>query len=539
MAYGMTVSAISKKVVSSIDYSNRRLLMVCLAALVVMSLVAVSNESFWIDEFATFHFARQPTLRAMWQEMLRFHWPEIQAPLYMAYIWCWFKAFGAGEWVLRMAGIPWFLAGAFLFIGSWREKEQRRFACMAVVVNPFVWYYLNEARLYSMQMGFALMTVAALIRLQSCACVEDRPPVLWLIVFCLSSLLLSALNALGMIWVSAAWLVLPSFVKPKTLRTWLHQYWPLGVATAAGFVACAGYYLWTQSQHIAPTAGKTDWRALGFVLYEQLGFNGWGPGRLALRNGGINTLKPWAPALAFYGVSLGCVLGAGVIELVRQHRGRCLMIVLVALAFPTAFLVAVGLRSQFRLLGRHFAPISAALILLISIGILGLWRSRSSWARVMCSIFLLLSALSCLNERFSPRHARDDYRSAARVANSCLQRAGQVWWNADQFGAQYYGVPITKTEPSAGQAWLVVRPVHGFEKEVAVPDVVIASTKRDIYDPTGALNDFLKRKGYAAIQNFPAFIVFKRRDTVSDGAVVNAARDLGAEAKQGRLRTMK
>src|SRR5262245_36870924 len=70
----------------------------------LVCLLAVSKESFWIDEFTTTHFASQPSLRAMWKEMLGLRWPELQAPLYMAYMWFWQHLFGNGEWVSRFAG---------------------------------------------------------------------------------------------------------------------------------------------------------------------------------------------------------------------------------------------------------------------------------------------------------------------------------------------------------------------------------------------------------------------------------------------------
>ena len=479
----------------------------------LLGLGAISTESFWIDEFSTAHFASQASLKAEWQEILRLRWPELQAPFYMAYIWTWAKVFGIGEWSLRFAGIPWFIAGALIFVMAWRKPQQRLFVCLAVVLNPFIWYYLNEARLYSMQLGCALATVGCLVRLMSNDGESDSP---WVLGFCVSSLLLAAVNVLGMIWLGAALLSLPVLFTKPVLLNWLRKYTALAVCTALGFCLCGLYYLWAQAQHVAPTAGKTTWQTLCFVVYEQLGFNGLGPGRLALREGGMAQLKRWVPWLALYGLSLACVLAAAVRELFRQSSKRFLLIGLF-LSLPGLFLVVMALHSNFRLLGRHFAPLAAVIALVIGVGGLSLWSAKAVWSKLVLLLFCLLTTWSCLAERFSERHAKDDYRAAAAIAKRCLQQHKQVWWNADSFGAEYYRVPLAERSSAPNQARLVVWPPLGFEGNAPPPDVVIASTKQDVYDPKGAVREYLSRNGYLAVQKLPAFVIFRTSGRGPDG----------------------
>src|SRR4051812_33810041 len=71
-----------------------------LAAFAVCCL-AVSGQSFWIDEAAAVTKAIQPTLAGWWHEMATEWGSDKQMPLYMFVLWPWEKIFGSGEWWLR------------------------------------------------------------------------------------------------------------------------------------------------------------------------------------------------------------------------------------------------------------------------------------------------------------------------------------------------------------------------------------------------------------------------------------------------------
>ena len=136
---------------------------VVVAAFVVMSFVAISSRSFWIDEAATAVQAMQPTLGSWWQLLVQEKTAHLQMPLYMLYIWGCEKLFGSGEWTLRLANLPWFVAGAVAFIlafppgtGAGPSRPAWSLLC------PFAWYYLDEARPYAMQLGASLLAVASL-----------------------------------------------------------------------------------------------------------------------------------------------------------------------------------------------------------------------------------------------------------------------------------------------------------------------------------------------------------------------------------------
>jgi hypothetical protein len=81
--------------------------------LVVVVLTATDSRSLWIDESTTAEFVKKP-IAECWRAMRLV--PEVQQPLYMLYMWTHTHLFGSGEWVLRIAGLPWFVVGACLFV---------------------------------------------------------------------------------------------------------------------------------------------------------------------------------------------------------------------------------------------------------------------------------------------------------------------------------------------------------------------------------------------------------------------------------------
>src|SRR6266581_3044363 len=98
--------------------------------------------------------------------MLAITYPEVQMPLYLFYLWGWDKLCGHSEWSLRLAALPWFVPGVAVFLYSLRRVGNRGVAIILVTgSNAFLWYYLNEARLYAMQAGVSCLIFAALATL--------------------------------------------------------------------------------------------------------------------------------------------------------------------------------------------------------------------------------------------------------------------------------------------------------------------------------------------------------------------------------------
>lgn len=96
---------------------STRWIVLLLGISLMAGLVAVSPESFWIDEGWTAFFAAQPDFGSLAAAMKIETVSDVQVPFYVAYLWVWEKAFGPGEWTLRAANLPWLLLGhaALLF----------------------------------------------------------------------------------------------------------------------------------------------------------------------------------------------------------------------------------------------------------------------------------------------------------------------------------------------------------------------------------------------------------------------------------------
>jgi hypothetical protein len=114
-------------------------------------------------------------------------------------------------------------------------------------------------------------------------------------------------------------------------------------------------------------------------------------------------------------------------------------------------------------------------------------------------VFLGFNLASCLLLRFSPVHAKEDYRGAAAIANGALARGETVWWSACRTAAWVYHVPITLAEDAEpGKALWIESAKEGFQQHLPKPDLVLTS-KPDLYDANGALARYLSEMGFRPI----------------------------------------
>lgn len=479
----------------------------------VVVLLAVHGGSLWIDEFGTAAFASQPTLSAWWREMRTTPFAEAQMPFYLLYVWCWEKLFGPGELSLRLAAAPWLVAGVVAYGGAvqklWRTSLP---IVLMVITSPFIWYYLNEARLYAMQMGAASMVLAALIALVSVAGTESEER-RWLFVGAFGLILLSVISIIGMIWAAAALLAVLTLFPSTKIKKWGRQQRTLWWVLAVLLLLLGLYYLGTVLRGARATnVGTTNWQTIVFIFYEQLGFSGIGPGRLELREQGMGALRPFLPPLIVFAVLLATIYGVGFMALWRDGGAGRFWRVVAGLGIPTSFLLGTGFISHFRVLGRHFTPLLPVLLFVAAAGVHVLWKRGVGW-RFVVVIFLGLSAGSCLQIRFAARHAKDDYRAAAFLAGQALRRGETVWWNADAAGPKYYGLP-TGNEPSAAGAVVVVNNLSLDELPSGKSPEWVLVSKTDTYDQRGAVQRYLANGGYRATTNLAAFVIWRNAGRV-------------------------
>ncbi len=386
-----------------------------LAGLVCVA--AVTRQSLWIDEALTAAKASARGLPAWWQAMLTDRASDLQMPLYMFYIWGFAKLFGTSEWVLRIANLPWFVAGVAAFVGALAGRRKQALGLVALV-SPFAWYYLDEARPYAMQLGASLIIFAALFRLSQNQELSPAQEQRWVAAFFFAVLMLCGSSLLGMIWAGAAGLSVPVIFSRRRLGELLrvHQ---LVWATLAVAVAAAGvYYFWTMKLGArASDVGQTDGRNVVFIAYELFGLSGLGPGRLEIREGGAGAFVPFAIPLIIYGVLAADLAILGFRQLWRSLPRRTLLGLALAIGAPALAILAAGFALHFRVLGRHFTPLLTVVWVILWLGLEARWSRRHWMSKALAGGFVILSVASCLSIRFAARHEKDDYRGAAGIAN--------------------------------------------------------------------------------------------------------------------------
>ena len=493
------------------DSDHRRWIWVALFFLAV-ALAATSNQSFWIDEFCTAKAARNPSLLGTWLDLVRNRPSELQMPFFIAYVWAYKKVFGGGELALRLSALPFFVSGmTLLVVATARRWRQHWPVAAALGLSPFAWYYLNEARPYALQLGATAMIVAALTRLSETAPIERKTEGRWLGVYLLGVSLLSTSNLLGEMWAGAALLaVFVAVPKPRWSAWWTTYRWRL-LCTGAVLLSVGCYYLWTLQIGARATAiATTNLQTFLFIFYEQLGFVGPGPGRNELREIGVQALKPFAAGLAVHGLVTGLVMMAGLAALWKQVSCRRLFLLLACVAVPAGLILLAGVVTHFRVLGRHFVPLTVLFLLIIGAGLLRLWAHQGWLRRGIAVCFLVLSLVSCVQVRVAERHTKEDYRQAAAIAKAALARGEIVWWNAADIGADYYHLPISTNSSPTEAALLVFDPRPGFDASLPPPDL-IAVSKPDIYDRQGVLAAYLQKHRYQKVASFMAFSVWRKQ----------------------------
>ncbi|MDF3129311.1 hypothetical protein P0Y35_08895 [Kiritimatiellaeota bacterium B1221] len=476
---------------------NKRLYLLWLLWAVCVGLVAVSGQSLWIDEANTAVKAVQPDWTSFISRMQSETGSDAQMPGYMAIIWAWEKVADSSEWGLRALNIP-FLVMAIapvLFLGP-GEKRFRTLWILFALTSPFLWFYLDEARPYTLQFAASTFLLTGL-------CGEERHRLLRTVLFWIGLLLLCASSLTGVVFafyfglahlwiVGAGWKNQDAGLNKKML-------WVSGVSL--GLLIPLGYYYFSTllKGAAASSASKTSLESLIFSGYEYFGFLGWGPSRLQLRNDAVAALAQYKVSLGLYAVIWGAFGGLGVWSYLKQapENWKEQRPVMLACFLGALTMLGVGVVGEFRLLGRHFMPLFPFVLCIFAGMASRLWIQKRAW--VPC-LLLLASFGSALSGRFAERHLKDAYREAAEIVKNSSSRGQEIWWGADAAAAEYYGVDdLVRILDASAWSDLEVHPLPG----------VVLLSKPDIYDADRILSDYLKKQGYDIIQVMPAFTVWK------------------------------
>jgi hypothetical protein len=481
----------------------------CLLWIVGLALVlAVSRQSLWMDESDVAAIAGRGSLRDWCQNLLSLRDANMQMPVYMLYMWGWIKVVGNSEWALRAAGLVWLVPGLVAMASGFPRRTQRMAVMLVGVTNAFAWYYAGEARPYAMGLGASCLIFAALLRLGRDE-LSQRQQSRWLSGFLLGFFILCGNHMLGAVWAIAALIAAFILIPRRRLLDLWKTGWLRFVLTGLLLLVLGLYYLWTVSKGVRGTAvGRTEWKTIAFVFYEQLGLAGLGPGRIDLRQGGVESLRAYILPLAGCFVLSAILLANGIRAALRLESAKRVRALALTVALPAVILLGMGFANHFRVLGRHFAPLMPIWFCLLALGLTALWDSDGWMGRPVVAVYLLFSLCSCLSIRFAVRHQRDDYRDAAQYAKLALLQNQVVWWNADVGCARYYKMPLDTDVNGKNKAIPIFNPDAVDLAKLGKPDVIIAS-KPDIFDAAGALAEYLARNHYRAAGKLPAFTIWR------------------------------
>ena len=496
---------------------------------IFVMLLAISNESLWIDEFWTAHFGAMESFKAFYELLLV---PSgSQTPLHFLHFYLWGLFSPPGEFFFRLANLPLFVAGQLAVFWSLRDYP-KTFACLFLTLSamhPMVWQYANEARPYIMMYAGAQMILAYLLHLHAASAKGRSAEPLFLLLFVLGGILLFGASLLGAFWVLAASVfVLVHHLRQSTWRELLRgvNLLLVGLLLVATALLSA-YYLNSllKGAGASRLASSTPSTVL-FAVYEVLGLAGLGPSRLELRTAGFAALTPYVIGLAAAGAVLLLVLAIGLNE-ARRRLGTGVLLWLVTLGlFPVVVVVFSGFAMHWRVLGRHLIAALPLLNLLWALGLATLLRADGRpgqrWRRLLGAAALLFLLYSSCALRFAERHRKDDYRSAAALAQAAVAQGQKVWWAADVIGADYYGLPgefdvlgelTGMHKPQQCNDRPGVQAVANAPLQclltLSVPDVIVLS-KPETFDIGADIAGYLKAGQFTLVQRLPAFTVWQR-----------------------------
>jgi hypothetical protein len=463
--------------------------------------LAISTQSLWVDEAQTALKAIQPTLPLWWNALWIEHNTNMQLPLYMLYAWGWVRIFGASELALRVANLPWFFVGAGAIAHFLRTRRAlRNAAFLLYCLHPFVWFYVDQARPYLMQLSGAVLVAGALFE------ALDRPDLplreTWWWLFGAGLVILCGAGILGVPWAIAITLLL--FFRPGFFQSMVRHGGPALLVCGPLLTLIAAFFTWTIIKNIQANFLDPNSRTVLSVFYDQLGFGGLGPGRLAMRGGALSVLKAYLVPLALFAVSLGWGL-----ILAAWHRfdlsPRRLFSVLAITVCPLAAILGLGYLRHTHVLSRHLTPLFPFLLMAEAVALAIMWRSGRLLNRAMAVLFVAMLACSSLEIRFASRHAWDDERSATSAAAQELAQHKTVWWVASNDGARYYHLPISDTE-TPGAVWHMVTVPAQYSN---LPDEIFIS-RPDISDASGSIAAFIAAHHYHLAATWQAFAAWQK-----------------------------
>ena len=478
------------------------------AALALVPLMP-SSDSIWVDEAQTWRYARHATFSGWWAEMTSDRFSESQMPLGMFSTWVGARFLGTSEWAMRAPNMLWAAGSVFIFYLLGRSLHQP-FLPLLLAVQPYLWFYTNEARPYALQIFSGAILLYGLYQ----AIQLKLRGNIWALFLGAGAFLACASSMLGLFSTVSAVLILFYYIhKKKWPITRAHL--AIGMFFTATLLPFGLYYGFKVLQG---AGGAKIWKVgisnLAYSCLEFSGFAGLLPARQALRALARNSesiCSVWPSAsprtvLAAFLISFFLLMGILLIKSRRQLSGwskSCLFFFVAS--FSLLWLAATVVHFPFW--GRHLAASFPAYICLIGAFLYYLWSKGLGGRALVIAFFISLTA-SSIFLRFSPDHAKDDYRGAAHWLLTHSKPGETIWWAADSMGGTYYKIFSLNLDESDSIPFLhIMNPDLAHLETVAFPKF-IALSKLDVYDAHGAIQQWVKTNSFQQVASFQSFTIW-------------------------------
>ena len=151
-------------------FQNQKSNSIFLLLIFLSCFYSINSGSLWLDEILTVKIYSQPNLSEMFNLLFDASGSEIQMPGWMIFMWGWSRIFGISEYALRSANFIFIICLIFYFYrvlssGLFDKKEltSLRIAFMLSIINPFILYNMNEARVNIPMYSFSFITILNLL----------------------------------------------------------------------------------------------------------------------------------------------------------------------------------------------------------------------------------------------------------------------------------------------------------------------------------------------------------------------------------------
>lgn len=456
----------------------------------MLRLFRLGHSSLWVDEIITWYSVQNvaPSLRTLLHE-------DVHGPLYSLLLTAWMHVAGDGEWALRFPSV---VFGTLLvpaiawFAGRWLGREARVPAAWLAAGAPFLVWYGQEARNYSLLI--LCVTVGGALLLGMRERIAAGPLLAYAVTAIaglLSNLSFAFLGPLHLSW----WLGDPARRRTRIVLVAVLVVL-VGLAMIPWLGSIRGAWDWqrlnplrTAPAHEGELRPGSTFHAVAVPWAFQTFATGYtlGPSLRELRQGrSWSTIAPFAPELAAAALVFGGLTVAGLVALRRRGRlGEGLL----ALVVPVVIVSYFAIQNFKTFHPRYLAIVVPALIAIWAAG----WADlRGRRRALVATAVAALWALSLYRMYFDPRYEKDDLRSAARVLRD-HGRPGEVVVAAStsEMLFYYYRGPLPVRHYWLGFAADPARMTARFEAMRGEQGTWVVSARPEDLDPHGAFARYL------------------------------------------------